>query len=107
MLTDGKVGAPRTLQRLYHLAHLFAPDGKPFKCPACRKTFECQDQIDSDPVPDAGVFEHTHFGAVFHQRPLLDIEPGCASWTSVVGVGVGMGVWVFVYWCDVLVCLGL
>ena len=77
MLMDDVSAPIRTLTRMYHLCHMFPPgECVPFTCPGCGGVFSSQEDIDDDHAPaDVGLYANSHFGGIWHQPPLLEIEP--------------------------------
>ena len=71
------VSQPRTLERLYHMSHLFPPfNNLPFNCPGCGLRFESQSDVDNDPPPvSQRLHEDTHASSGWKRRPLLNVEP--------------------------------
>ena len=67
----------RSLERLYHMSHLFPPSNPmPFDCPGCGAHFDSQSDVDSDPRPlSERDHEDTHASSGWKRRPLLNIEP--------------------------------
>ena len=76
----------RTLRRIYNLGHMPMPDHCsegvpqfPFECPGCKKSFNCQGDVDADkacgPKTSAQetAYRHAHFGVSHHKRPLIDV----------------------------------
>ena len=71
------VSQERSLQRLYHMSHLFPPfNASPFVCPGCGAYFASQSDIDNDPRPvSERAYEDIHASSGWKRRPLLNIEP--------------------------------
>ena len=67
----------RTLERLYHMAHMVAPGGSfPFRCPGCDIEFASQADVDSEVCPsDMLAYEKEHASTSWHRPPLTNIEP--------------------------------
>ena len=71
------VSEPRTLARIFHQCHLFAPNStEPFQCPSCGAKFSSQADVTNEKPPsDMAEFVRTHAGSSWKHPPLLPIEP--------------------------------
>ena len=71
------VSQPRTLDRIYHMSHLFPPSNQiPFDCPGCGAHFNSQVDVDNDPQPASErEYEDVHASSGWKRRPLLNVEP--------------------------------
>ena len=68
---------PRTLERLYRMAHMLGPGvSLPFDCPGCKRHFATQDDLASELEPlDTSAYEKAHASSGWHRPPLVNIEP--------------------------------
>ena len=71
------VSQQRSVDRLYHMSHLFPPSNQnPFDCPGCGSHFETQSDIDNDPSPvSERAHEDAHASSGWKRRPLFNVEP--------------------------------